>query len=123
MILIVEDDPQVARLISLVLERSGYEGVVVGDADEALARVASARPELIFADLSLAGTGGDALCSRIKGNSETKSIPFVILSGDRDIAEKASVCGADAYLGKPFEFDELIRIVKQYADSKNSSTG
>lgn len=117
MILIVEDDPQVARLISLVLERSGYSGEVVADAENALQRIAEARPQLIFADLSLAGTGGDVLCSRIKGNGGTRDIPFVILSGDRDIAEKANVCGADAYLGKPFEFDELIRIVKQYANN------
>lgn len=115
MILIVEDDPQVARLISLVLQRNGYAGEVVPDADRALSRIAQGRPQLIFADLSLAGTGGDVLCSRIKGDAKTKDIPFVILSGDRDIAEKANVCGADTYLGKPFEFDELIRIVKQYA--------
>lgn len=117
MILIVEDDPQVARLISLVLQRSGYTGEVVSDAEKALARIAQGRPQLIFADLSLTGTGGDVLCSRIKGDTKTKDIPFVILSGDRDIAEKANVCGADAFLGKPFEFDELIRIVKQYANS------
>lgn len=117
MILIVEDDPQVARLISLVLRRSGFASEVVPDADGAEARIAEDRPQLIFADLSLAGTGGDVLCSRLKGNAGTRDIPFVILSGDRDIAEKANVCGADAYLGKPFEFDELIRVVRQYADS------
>ena len=46
-----------------------------------------------------------------------KSIPFVVLSGDRDIAEKAKGCGADDYLGKPFEFEELIDLVRKHADS------
>lgn len=45
-----------------------------------------------------------------------KSIPFVVISGDRDIAEKAKGCGADDYLGKPFEFEALMQLVRRHAD-------
>ena len=46
-------------------------------------------------------------------------VPDVILSGDRDIAEKARTCGADDYLGKPFEFDDLLRLVDKYARAES----
>jgi len=92
MILIVEDDPHVARLIGLVLQRSGHTSEVVGDGDSAIERARSLRPALIFADLG------------IKGLS----------------AEKARGCGADDYMGKPFEFDDLLRLVNKYANRSSS---
>ncbi|HVT45632.1 MAG TPA: response regulator [Thermoanaerobaculia bacterium] len=116
MILIVEDDPQVGRLIALVLERGGFDGEVVGDGVSALARAQQSSPELIFADLTVQGMSGDVLCRRLKGDPATSGIPFVVLSGDRDIAERAQECGADDYLGKPFEFDELIRIARKHVE-------
>lgn len=115
MILVVEDDPQVARLIALVLQRNGHECLVVADGGSALASARSARPDMIFADLTIRGMGGEALCSALKSLEETRHIPYIILSGDRDIAEKARICGADDYMGKPFEFDDLILLVNKYA--------
>lgn len=114
-ILVVEDDPQVARLIALVLQRHGRDCQVVADGQIALARAKELRPSMIFADLSIHGMGGAALCNALKSESETKGIPYIILSGDRDIAQKARQCGADDFLGKPFEFPDLIRLVDKYA--------
>jgi CheY-like chemotaxis protein len=114
-ILIVEDDPQVARLIALVLQRSGRESEIVADGLTAMARAQEVRPDLIFADLTIKGMGGEALCSALKGEDTTKHIPYIVVSGDRDIAEKARLCGADDYMGKPFEFDDLIRLVEKHA--------
>jgi CheY-like chemotaxis protein len=115
LILVVEDDPQVARLIALVLQRNGREVELVADGQSALQRARETRPELIVADLSIKGIGGEQLCTTLKAHPETKSIPYIIVSGDRDIAEKARLCGADAYMGKPFEFDDLIQLVNQHA--------
>jgi DNA-binding response OmpR family regulator len=114
-ILVVEDDPQVARLIALVLQRNGFESQIVSDGQSALDRAREARPAMIFADLTIRGMGGEALCSALKAEAETKAIPYIVVSGDRDIAEKARVCGADDYMGKPFEFNDLIRLVNKYA--------
>jgi two-component system response regulator MtrA len=119
MILVVEDDPQVARLISLVLQRSGFDSKVVADGESALDSALATKPAMIFADLTIKGMGGEQLCSTLKSNPETKNIPYVVVSGDRDIAEKARLCGADDYMGKPFEFDDLIRLVKKYARAQS----
>lgn len=119
MILVVEDDPQVARLISLVLQRSGYKSQVVSDGQSALDKAREHRPAMIFADLTIKGMGGEALCSALKAHEETRTIPYVVVSGDRDIAEKARLCGADDYMGKPFEFEDLIRLVNKYARAQS----
>jgi CheY-like chemotaxis protein len=118
-ILVVEDDPQVARLVALVLQRHGRECQIVADGSAALARAKETRPQMIFADLTIKGMSGAALCSALKGQEETRSIPYVVLSGDRDIAEKARQCGADDYLVKPFEFPDLIRLVDKYARAES----
>ena len=119
MILVVEDDPQVARLIALVLQRHGYESETVADGRTALERAKEMKPAIIFADLTIRGMNGDALCSTLKSEPSTRSIPYVVLSGDRDIAEKAEQCGADDYMGKPFEFSDLIRLVDKYAGTES----
>jgi CheY-like chemotaxis protein len=120
MILIVEDDPQVARLISLVLHRSGFPSETVSDGQAALKRAREAKPSMIIADLTIKGMGGEALCSAVKAQPETRAIPVVVVSGDRDIAEKARLCGADDYMGKPFEFEALLQIIEKYAGSRKA---
>ena len=119
MILIVEDDPQVARLIALVLKRAGRQCEIVSDGQTALRRARELRPSMIFADLTIKGMAGDQLCSAIKAQEETRLIPYVVLSGDRDLAQKARQCGADDYMGKPFEFDDLVRLVDKYARAQS----
>jgi CheY-like chemotaxis protein len=118
-ILVVEDDPQVARLISLVLQRNGFESQIVADGQSALDRAREMKPTMIFADLTIKGMGGDALCSALKADLNTKAIPYIVVSGDRDIAEKARTCGADDYMGKPFEFHDLLRLVNKYARAQS----
>lgn len=119
MILIVEDDPQVARLIALVLQRNGHRSETVADGQSALRKAKEVQPSMIFADLTIKGMAGDALCSALKSEAATRGIPYVVVSGDRDIAEKARQCGADDYLGKPFEFPDLIRLVEKYAKAES----
>jgi len=81
-ILIVEDDPQVARLIVLVLQRNGHESTVVADGQSALERALEMKPDLIFADLTIKGMGGEQLCTTLKAHPDTKDTPFVVVSGD-----------------------------------------
>lgn len=121
LIVIVEDDVQVARLIELVLKRAGRESHTIADGREALEYISNNPVDMVFADLGVRGLSGDQLCSQLKGNDGTREIPFFVVSGDRDIREKAATCGADGYLGKPFEFDDLIRLVETHADNDKTS--
>src|SRR3954454_14649075 len=80
LILVVEDDPQVARLVSLVLQRNGRDCQVVADGTTALSRVEETHPQMIFADLTIKGMNRAALFSELKSRPETRSIPYVVLS-------------------------------------------
>jgi CheY-like chemotaxis protein len=120
LILVVEDDPQVARLIKLVLQRINKPTDTAADGQSALEKARALKPTMIFADLTIKGMSGEALCSALKRDPATSEIPFIVVSGDRDIAEKAKNCGADDHMGKPFEFEDLIRLVKKY--DKNDDT-
>lgn len=122
MILVVEDDPQVARLIALVLQRHGHKSEIVSDGQSALERAKEMKPLIIFADLTIRGMNGEALCSTLKADPATRGIPYVVLSGDRDIVQKAQQCGADDYMGKPFEFTDLVRLVEKYAGTESRNT-
>lgn len=122
MILIVEDDAQVARLISLVLQRHGFQSETVDDGGKALERIRDIHPSLVFADLQVRGMGGEALCHAVRSDPSLGQIPFVIVSGDRDLEEKAKACGANAHLGKPFEFDDLVRLVNEHAARNEHET-
>ena len=119
MILVVEDDPQVARLIALILERHGRKCEIVADGQSALRRAEEMKPSMIFADLTIKGMAGDQLCAALKAQEDTRHIPYIVLSGDRDLAQKARQCGADDYMGKPFEFPDLIRLVEKYAGAES----
>jgi len=119
LILVVEDDPQVARLIALILERHGRKCEIVADGHSALRRAKELQPSMIFADLTIKGMAGDKLCAALKAQEDTRRIPYIVLSGDRDLAQKARQCGADDYMGKPFEFPDLIRLVDKYAGAES----
>ena len=119
MILVVEDDPHVARLIALVLERNGHKTEIVADGQSAFDRAKEILPAMIFADLTIKGMGGEQLCAKLKADVRTKEIPYVVVSGDSDIVEKARLCGADDHLGKPFEFEDLVHLVNKYARAES----
>ena len=102
MILVIEDDPQVARLIALVLQRNGYESKIVADGQSGLQHAKELLPAMIFADLTIKGMGGDQLCQLLKAQADTREIPYIVVSGDRDIAEKARLCGRRRLHGQTF---------------------
>ena len=87
--------------------------------DPASRLMARLEEEGFTTDLTIKGMSGSALCSALKAQEATRSIPYVVVSGDRDIAEKARLCGADGFIGKPFEFNELLKLVNTYARTES----
>jgi DNA-binding response OmpR family regulator len=109
-VLIVEDEPDIARVIGLALKLIGrWRVVLCASADEIAPSVASARPNLILLDRLLSGADGIEICKRLKAAPETKDIPVIFLSAkctDAD-REEGMAAGAAGYLAKPFDPMEL----------------
>ena len=110
-ILIVDDDSNIAELISLYLMKECYETKIVGDGEEALAAVGSFEPDLILLDLMLPGMDGYQVCREVRSS---KDIPIIMLSAKGEIFDKVLglEMGADDYMEKPFDSKELVARVK-----------
>ncbi|MFI5262844.1 MAG: response regulator transcription factor [Candidatus Limnocylindrales bacterium] len=106
-ILVVDDDPKIVRLVSLYLERAGYDVVGVGDGHAALAELARRPPALVILDVMLPGVDGLSVLDRIRRAGDT---PVVMLSarGTADDRITGLEGGADDYVAKPFSPAELV---------------
>ena len=110
-ILIVDDDNNIAELISLYLTKECFETEIVNDGESALASFETFRPNLILLDLMLPGIDGYQVCREIRSKSAT---PIIMLSAKGEVFDKVLglELGADDYMVKPFETKELVARVK-----------
>ncbi len=110
-ILIVDDDNNIAELISLYLTKECFEAKIVNDGESALTCFDSFKPNLILLDLMLPGIDGYQVCREIRARSQT---PIIMLSAKGEIFDKVLglELGADDYMEKPFDSKELVARVK-----------
>lgn len=110
-ILIVDDDANIAELISLYLTKECYDTRMVQDGEEALAMYEQYQPNLILLDLMLPGIDGYQVCREIRQRAQT---PIIMLSAKGEVFDKVLglELGADDYLEKPFDTKELVARVK-----------
>lgn len=110
-ILIVDDDSNIAELISLYLLKECYETEIVLDGEEALRVFPEFRPHLVLLDLMLPGMDGYQVCREIRSSSQ---IPIIMLSAKGEVFDKVLglELGADDYMIKPFDSKELVARVK-----------
>jgi len=113
-ILIVDDNPSIAALMSQLLTMRGYEVVTACDAQQAEAEVRKHAPDLILSDVRMPGKSGYELCRDLKEDPATRLIPFVLITGLSDSADKVRgiEAGADDFLNKPVLAEELTARVK-----------
>ena len=110
-ILIVDDDENIAELISLYLTKENYETEIVYDGESAVAKFKENAPDLVLLDLMLPGMDGYEVCKEIR---KTSKVPVIILSAKGEVFDKVLglELGADDYLSKPFDGKELVARVK-----------
>lgn len=110
-ILVVDDEPNIARLIRMYLDREGFETVVASSGAEALARVANHKPALVILDIMLPDIDGLEVCREIRRDSGVPIIMLTAREGDEDKIVGLEL-GADDYVTKPFVPRELVARVK-----------
>ena len=110
-ILIVDDDNNIAELISLYLNKECFETLIVNDGEDALLKFKDFKPNLILLDLMLPGIDGYQVCREIRRDNNT---PIIMLSAKGEIFDKVLglELGADDYIIKPFDSKELVARVK-----------
>ncbi|MCR4990849.1 MAG: response regulator transcription factor [Lachnospiraceae bacterium] len=110
-ILIVDDDENIAEIISLYLNKECYETKISPDGESALNDVKTFEPDLILLDIMLPGIDGYGVCREIRSTSQ---IPIIMLSAKGEVFDKVLglELGADDYMEKPFDSKELVARVK-----------
>ena len=110
-VLVVDDEPQIARALRINLTARGYEVVTAHDGGSALRAAAETKPDIVVLDLGLPDLDGRTVIEGLRGWT---SIPIIVLSARTDSGEKVAAldAGADDYVTKPFGIDELLARVR-----------
>ncbi len=117
-ILIVDDDENIAELISLYLNKECYDTQIVHDGESALKMLNEYNPDLILLDLMLPGIDGYQVCREVRSSSQ---VPIIMLSAKGEVFDKVLglELGADDYIIKPFDSKELVARVKSVSRRYN----
>jgi two-component system, OmpR family, KDP operon response regulator KdpE len=110
-ILVVDDEPQITRVLKTTLSGQGYGVRTASDGEDALKEMKGWAPDLIITDLRMPGMDGLELCRRVRTDSR---IPIIVLSvkGEETIKVEALDAGADDYITKPFSISELMARIR-----------
>jgi phosphate regulon transcriptional regulator PhoB len=113
-VLVVEDEPDIRRLVVLHLERDGFRCRTATTGSDALREVKAAIPDLVVLDLMLPEVDGLEVCRRLRRDTSTAAIPIIMLTAKSDEVDRivGLEIGADDYVGKPFSPKELVARVR-----------
>jgi len=113
-ILVVEDEPAIAELISINLRHAGFDVTVAGNADQARVAVDRVLPDLVLLDWMLPGEPGVQLARRWRADARTRGLPIIMLTARNEEPDKVAGldAGADDYLTKPFSTKELLARIR-----------
>ncbi|QQR81690.1 MAG: response regulator [Deltaproteobacteria bacterium] len=117
-VLIIDDDPDIIEWTSYNLARKGYEISSAFSGPQALWEVVDQKkPDVILLDIMIPSPNGYEICEFLKTSDEYKKIPVIMISAKttEEDRRRGFLCGADAYLPKPFSIEKLTSFVDQFA--------
>lgn len=118
-LLVVDDDLDILDALRFALEDAGYEVTTTekGEYAENLRDTNGGLPNVIILDVLLSGKDGRLICQKLKSQGETKHIPIIMISAHPNAKHSVQLVGADDFLAKPFDIDELLEKVAHYFKS------
>jgi CheY-like chemotaxis protein len=116
-ILIADDDRTILDVIKIILDRAGYITETTPNGKTLLNRPPK-EFDLILLDVKMSGVDGFFICKHLKSQESTKNIPIIMVSAIPELKNLTENAGADGYLEKPFNTQELLHTVEQFMDGK-----
>lgn len=115
-ILLIDDDPGILEAIKAILEFGGFRVTTAPDDNHIYDLEKDKLPSVILLDLLLSGRDGKEIAKKLKSTPKTKHLPIIMLSAHPSAQEAAIEAGADDFIAKPFDMDELLDKVKKYSE-------
>lgn len=116
-ILVVDDDEGILDAVALILEDAGYEVKTTLKGDETYDRVKTFKPDVIILDVLMSGSDGRHICKNLKHDRVTKNIPVIMISAHPTAKNSVMECGANDFLAKPFDTEELLEKVGKFTST------
>lgn len=113
-IAVIDDDKAILEVIRIILEEQNYLVTLIDDPNNVLKKIQDLSPALILMDLWMSGYDGMDITKQLKKDDSTKHIPIIIISANNDAEKIAKESGANGFLPKPFDIDDLAAVVKQH---------
>lgn len=117
-ILVVDDDSGIGEMLKTLLEFYDYEVTVTAKPEETESIIVSKNINLVLLDMLISGVNGTDVCARLRNNPETKHTPVLMMSALHDAGKKCREAGANDFIAKPFEMDELVEKISEILDQK-----
>lgn len=111
--MIAEDDNGIIEAMQIMLEDAGYT-VLTTVNGKTVHDIQKEMPDVLLLDIWMSGMNGTEICKKLKSKNLTKHIPVIIVSANKDTQKIAMECGADDFLEKPFEMQDLLTKVKRF---------
>lgn len=112
-ILIIDDNPAIIDSISLFLDFEGYKVQTLSKGSDFFKLNERDYPDLIILDMWLSGEDGRNICRHAKASESTKNIPIIMISASRGLEDSTIDAGADAFISKPFDMDEMLNKISE----------
>ncbi len=110
-ILVVDDDIDILSVMEILLTMKGFEVEVTAKGENTFPKIETFNPDLIILDVLISGHDGRTICKQLKTNEATKNIPVIMFSAHPGAAATIADYGADDFISKPFDVNDLIRKV------------
>ena len=119
-ILVVDDDPEIVTLLSTRLSKRGYKISTANDGSKALELAKRELPDLVLLDVMMPGKSGWEVARALKQDPATQGVKIMMVTaiGEKTNEITAPIYGADAHIDKPFEFEEVERVIASLVGSK-----
>ncbi len=110
-ILVVDDDTDILSVMEILLTMKGFEVEVTAKGENTFPKINTFRPDLILLDVLISGHDGRTICKQLKTDEATKHIPVIMFSAHPGAAATIADYGADDFIAKPFDVNNLIQKV------------
>lgn len=113
-VLVCDNDPDITEIVSLILSGKGFQVYVSDTCEKVPGKIDNHEPDVIIMDLWIPEMGGEKATVMLKNSPKYRDIPVIILSANNEIESISRRSGADGFLAKPFEIEDLVNTINDH---------